>query len=371
MAAEDGQRRHVRDVLAGLRGTEKVGSLHHTVPRFYLERFALNGQLWVRDRAKDTAPGGGSIRATTSMGVRDFYTAVMEDTGFDAWLEEVLAVVEHQAAPVLSALASPLFKPRALDRAEVVNLSTFLAFQLVRGMKRRREIELHADWYGKTMIQGRVSAEKVAKVRVVLHPNEHLRLIGTLPETLLPYLVDRPVAVVGLDEPRLLTCDEPVIVTGDGTPRHTKYCSLSHKRLRLLLRKHRQRGKEMTEIIHFWPTRPRGIALAAEVILPLSTTRALVLGPRGATSPGFMQLAGDRARAFAAALNGEVIDNAYAWVAGHPRDEEFRRMTLPEPGPILNVCGGWDVAAEGLRCVPSPHAPQRLRKSDALLYKSP
>jgi len=47
---EDIERRAVAWV-EGLDKTEKTGSRHHTVPRFYLARFVDNDRLWVRDRA--------------------------------------------------------------------------------------------------------------------------------------------------------------------------------------------------------------------------------------------------------------------------------------------------------------------------------
>jgi|tagenome__1003787_1003787.scaffolds.fasta_scaffold20817269_2 hypothetical protein len=68
-----------------------VGSRHHTVPRSYLERFAKDGQLWVRDRVT----GDGRLNPTTKTGViKDFYTFINLDGEKDGRLERILGVIE-------------------------------------------------------------------------------------------------------------------------------------------------------------------------------------------------------------------------------------------------------------------------------------
>src|SRR5690348_5401068 len=71
-----------------------VGSRHHTVPRFYLERFATAGQLWVRDRGT----GVGRLQRISRVGtIRDFYTFINANGEKDGRLECILAEVEGGA----------------------------------------------------------------------------------------------------------------------------------------------------------------------------------------------------------------------------------------------------------------------------------
>jgi len=98
-----GQRQFDADDLAERRAQEwmgsadpgvGVGSRHHTVPGFYLRRFAgKSGQLSVRDRTT----GVLSRRGCLDMGIRDFYTVVGENGALDGRLEQVLCNVEGNA----------------------------------------------------------------------------------------------------------------------------------------------------------------------------------------------------------------------------------------------------------------------------------
>lgn len=114
-----------------------VGARHHTVPAFYLRRFAYgNGRLLVRDR-----PTGRLFppRTVSKIAITDFYTVVSQDGTFDGRLEQLLARVEGEAAQLLKLLLSPYRRPGPLTGAEQATLSQFLAFQMVRGPRKSDE----------------------------------------------------------------------------------------------------------------------------------------------------------------------------------------------------------------------------------------
>src|SRR5215472_2187573 len=76
-----------------------VGARHHTVPAFYLRRFAgSHERLLVRDR-----PTGRLLPPITvsKLAVTDFYTVVREDGTLDGRMEQLLGRVEGDAAQLL------------------------------------------------------------------------------------------------------------------------------------------------------------------------------------------------------------------------------------------------------------------------------
>lgn len=336
---------------------EKVGSTHHTVPKFYLRRFAnSSAQLRVRDRAT----GKESIRNIKDMGIKDFYTAATEDGGLDARLEQALAMMEDATANLFSKILSPYRPPVPLELEERYTLATFIAFQLVRGVRKRREIELMADWSVKFTNGDKFKPRELEELTVVPHPNEHLRTFGHTPEAMAHVMADRPVTLVTLDEPLLIVCDEPVIVNvPEGHVRHLPTCNLAGGRSQ---KKKKGRRKMGAQIVHVYPTRPSGVEIAAEIALPVTPRGVLILGPRGGSGDPQAQLIGAEAKVFAERVNRCLIDNSYAWVAAHPDNEDFRAIEIAPPGPIVAVCDGGSVMSRNLQAAPNPHQPALLRK---------
>jgi hypothetical protein len=120
-----------------------VGAKHHTVPAFCLRRFAdARGQLLVRDRST----GHQTTRTVSKLAVRDFYTVVTADGQFDGRMEQLLATVEGEAAELFMLLVTPFRRPVPLKAEERVTVCQFLAFQMIRGPRKRRETELLADY---------------------------------------------------------------------------------------------------------------------------------------------------------------------------------------------------------------------------------
>lgn len=359
---EDIERRAVEWAEA-LDKSEKVGSRHHTVPRFHLERFAdKDGRLWVRDRESDLQPGTGSLRKIDDMGIKDFYTSVIEGGGLDSRLEQVLAWIEGEAAAVLRTMLSPFVAARRLSVDEDLALSRFLAFQQVRGPRWRREIELMGDYYVKTMATGRYPESALADMRFVPHPNEHLKSLGEAAQKLQPWILGRPNLLVIIDQPLVFTCDEPVILMCGDTVEHLPDCGITEEQFLRRMKKRKGRNGTDRRTIHVYPARPRGVAFAEEIVFPLAPNKVLILGPRGMDSDPVLRLAGEDALQFASDVNAEVLANAYQWVGAHPGHDGFRQTPMAPPGPLVNVCDGGTFISKGLQQAPSPRSTARLRK---------
>ena len=68
-------------------------------------------------------------------------------------------------------LLNPFLQPRPLDQDEHLSVSIFLAFQLVRTPRHRREFELMGDYLIRST---NASTPDIGEIRVVPDPNLHL-----------------------------------------------------------------------------------------------------------------------------------------------------------------------------------------------------
>jgi hypothetical protein len=336
-----------------------VGTKHHTVPAFYLRRFAdNNGRLLVRDR-----PTGRLFppRTVSKLAVTDFYTVLTKDGTFDGRMEQLLGRVEGEAAQLLKLMLSPFRKPGPLSEIEQLTLCQFLAFQMVRGPRKRREMELQADYAVKLQAGDRLTERDLREITAVPHPNEHIQLMGPLSFQICRYLLPRPVQVVRIDTPLFVTCDEPVLVDNDDHVEHTPDCSITRGELRRRIRRATAAGTTYQQHIHIWPTRPAGVQVADAIVMPLTSKALLVLGPIGERLRPEVFLSSDDARELAENVNGALVDQAYEWVAARPDHPSFRDWTFPPPGPLIGVCDGGSVMSQQLKHAPS-HRWQRLRR---------
>ncbi len=403
----------------------KVGSVHHTVPQFYLRRFARGEQVATR------TPGEPEVlvRNIRDMGQRDFYTAVVDADGLahmksalempseqqaavwrggtgkavlDGRIEDVLAVVDGWGAAVLTRLTEQPERP--LTKEERYALTTFLSFQMTRGVRTRREIELIGEYYVKMSLRSPLSAKQQRRAdlaaarragrtpargngrklppkqtagdRVVTDgmlrqvgirpsPNEHLLLLAGTSEQVAEHLFVRPFTVVELDVPLLVTCDEPVVVLSDmGEQEHQPSCSLTAKQRRRALAAAAADGREHREVLHLYATRPKAVAEAEYIAMPMDPSRALVLGPKTTGAPTHVRLEGAAAADFAVDLNTRLAAQAYLWVAGHPDGPALSTVVLPEPGPLIMVCDGGTPGSVATNRPPEPRSPNRLRRTD-------
>lgn len=390
----------------------QVGAIHHIVPKFYLERFSIDGT--VRRRA----PGESTTRLVniTSLGIRDFYTAVSErhssspqaDAGddteperyFDSALEQILSQIEGQGATALKQLTDDPDTAISLDQRYA--LTQFLGFQLFRGCRRRREIEKISEYWAKTMLsdggvpkkvrreaelraarraglstrRGNGGWKNTQRARIGLteaqlrdlvltpHPNEHLRTLGDDARAAAEHLLPRPVTVVELDRPSLLTCDEPVLILDSAERQHLPSCGLTDRERARRRNKALVAGRELGEVMHVYPTRPSGVPLANEIAIPIDPRRLLLFGPKGSDAPPRLQLEGDEAEQVISEINSRIAAQAYLWVVERPNGNAIDRIKLPQVGPLFEVCDGASAARDALAAAPNPIRTLRLRRSD-------
>jgi hypothetical protein len=336
-----------------------VGAKHHTVPAFYLRRFAdSNQRLLIRDR-----PTGRLFppRTVSGLAVTDFYTVVSKDGAFDGRMEQLLGRVEGETAQLLKLLLAPYRRPGPLTETEQVTLCQFLAFQMVRGPRKRREMELQADYAAKLMAGDALTERDLREITAVPHPNEHIRLMGPLSFAIFRFLLPRPVQIVRIDAPLFVTCDEPVLVDNDDHVQHTPECSITPGQLRNRRKRAMAAGKTYQQGIHIWPTRSAGVEAAEAIAMPLTPSVLLVLGHAGEQVVPEVFFKGEDARELAEDVNKALVGQAYEWVAGRPDHPSFRDWIFPPPGPLIGVCDGESVMSQQLRSAP-PHRWQRLRR---------
>jgi len=354
-----GQERLARDWLESSDPSIGVGARHHTVPAFYLRRFAgSDGRLLVRDRQT------GRLfppRTVSNLAITNFYTVVSQDSTFDGRMEQLLAKVEGEAAQLLNLLLSPYRRPGPLTEAEQVTLCQFLAFQMVRGPRKRREVELQADYAAKLQAGDELTEQDLREITAVPHPNEHIRLMGPVSFAIFRCLLPRPVQIARIDAPLFVTCDEPVLVDNDDHVQHTPDCSLTPGELRRRREQAMAAGTTYQQVIHVWPTRPAGVQVADAIAMPLTPSALLVLGRAGERPVPEVFLDGDDARELAEEVNAALVGQAYEWVGARPDHPSFRDWTFPPPGPLIGVCDGGSVMSQQLRAAP-PHRWQRLRR---------
>jgi hypothetical protein len=325
-----------------------VGTRHHLVPRFYLERFARG------DRVAVVNPRTGARRVTPikdTAAEKDFYTFVNTDGALDGRMEQLLGKVEGDAAEAIRNMTSVFggdVTPQ--DRAAVC---TLLAFQMNRGRAARRRGELITDMTTRLLADGIynqqtarayierrggiANAEAVAAVMAmsghldefefVPDPNEHITMVGKLAEHATPNLLARPWRIFEFPERVLLTGDEPVSMFTPGP--HADHEAL-------------------------------GLANAKEIYFSLDSRRLLVMGsPERGTTP-VVRLPGSQPRADLA--NWLVAYNAYDSVFLHPDAS----IDVPEmqDQPLFRVSTDLSPTLDRYNRAPTHRRTQRRRRSD-------
>lgn len=352
--ADENLRREIDEFWVNAPRAAKVGSRHHTVPKFYLKRFASKGQLLVRDRNS----GELTTRNIDDLAIKNFYTFVNEDGEEDGRLEDILADLESGTSNLLNRAFGPFRPVRQLDPGESMALALHLSFQVVRTPRQRREMELLADHSIKLVNQDKL--RNPTEWVVAPHPNLHIGYMTTAAFKLAETLYGRPVTLVTLDRPLFITCDEPVILIVEGDHvQHLPACFKTTKqRIKAAKRPSRHRRRNWS-VLHYYPSRP-GLAQAEEVALPISPRSILVLGPKISLTPLHIRLNGEDATEFADEVNRRLIDQAYLWVAASPYHPTFADLTFPPPKPIVQACDGGTAMARALDKPPAKRHPERL-----------
>lgn len=360
--------------LTSIDPTAYVGSRHHTVPRFLLERWAdKNGQV----RAYHRIEARHGIENIRDLSITDFYTVIDNDGRKNSTFESLMGVVESNTKPYIDAILNPFSQPVPITTEAIANLAQFATFQSTRTTRRRREIELRAEWYAKTMATGRVPDDELQKYTIVPHQNETIQLASTSAQHLLPYFVCRPLAIIKLGAPLLYMCDEPVVLNAPAGEFHTPDCFLTdvevEARMKRTMRKIKKRkrgraGEIRGRTIHFSSTMPTGHGVADEILLAISPSTALLWGPlTGQPQAGPAErvtLDAAEATRFANMANEAMCAQALDWVISRIQDANFRSRTFPEPGPLMRVCDGTNAASLAINQAPARFRPHRLWTPD-------
>ncbi|MGI8721538.1 MAG: DUF4238 domain-containing protein [Geodermatophilaceae bacterium] len=356
-----------RQWLAAVKPQSHVGSLHHTVPRFILQRWARDGQVLVYSRVDRQV----SVRNVKDLGMKDFYSFIDIDGRLDSTYESLLGEVEAPAAAAISRLLSPFGLAAAVTPEELFRLAQMVAFQVVRTTRRRRELELQAEWYAKTMARGRVADAALREVSVVPHQNELVQLSFSVAEKLMPFVAFRPAALVVLDKPQLLLGDEPVLVNaGPDDGGHHPDCFLTDDQIRRRIAKEQRKKlrlrRQVGRVVHFRPTATHGLGVALELLLPVSPRAAIWWGPLSDVpfeGPVEVErLSAQESQRFAALANEATREQALDWIISTVADSTFTTRTFPDPGPLMTVCDGNNAAASALNEIPTRFRPHRLER---------
>jgi hypothetical protein len=322
------------DLVNGLNTKQYVGSVHHIVPRFILERFAEGDQVFVRDRA-----GGFRGRQNIkNLGVRDFYTFIDNHGELNSSHESILGFVEGDASQVLKAhLDNPFRVPRPFADDERLAIDTLVSTQAVRGHGMRRVGEVLTDYYVKITNQDKLSDEHLTEYEFIPHQNDLLNEAMQKAHVIHELLRDRDCLLVTLDRPLLVTCDEPVLVfREDDAPDKVQRPFRSIPRS--------VPGDEVAphDLIRISGSHLDGIATAEMVAMPIGPKTAIVYNARGTAGDqrDHLQLYGDEANAFAGFVLEGCVKNACAWIVAHPEHRTIATMRLPRPKAALIIDDG-------------------------------
>jgi len=327
-----------------------VSTRHHTVPAFILRRFADDGRrldIW-RWSAGQIKPG-----AVSDLAIKSFYTMLNANGRLDGRIEELLGQVEQAAAPDIDWLLSPL-RGRKISQDKRANLCSLIAFQLLRGPRKRKEIELQGDYYWKITNEQALTPAELRDITAVPHPNEHLQIMMKAAQPLAAAMASRPLTVIWLDQPLLVISDEPVLIDIDNHVRHIPQCELT-----AVQRAQRQED----DIVHVWPTRPAGVEIADAIAMPVRPDALIALGPKGHDGLLAIRYEGDEAGEVAREVNTALVNQATEWVAASPTHPSFKTWTFPERSAILGVCDGGSIMSQQMQAAPVLKW-QRIRKPD-------
>lgn len=356
--------------IADIDPTAYVGSRHHTVPRFVLERWAdKSGRVRVYHRIE----GRHGVVNIRDLAIKDFYTVIDIDGRKNSVVESLMGRIEQTAKPHLDALLNPFVRPVPLAVDAIVSLVQFAAFQSVRTARNRREIELRAEWYAKTMATGRIPDAELEEYTIAPHQNECIQLANASAQNILPYIMCRPLAIIRLGDPLLYLCDEPIILNAPTGEMHTPDCFLTdeevearmQRKLRKIKKRKRGRARDIQgRTVHFSSTRPTGHGVADEILFAISPSTALLWGPLEPEPFGGpverVTLDADETTRFASMANNAMCGQALDWVITRLDDDAFATREFPDPGPLVRVCDGTNAASLALNQAPDRFRPHRL-----------
>lgn len=285
------------------------------------------------------------------------FGAIMVDAGggsariFHEAVTEANLLLVRSPPPRSSAASSwpPSTRPwgRPITPEDRTDLCVFVAFQYVRGLRKRREIELMSDFYVRIMrLNDPVGAgrQEVAAYRDMLrdfrtlevasHPNEHVSLLGKLAEPLSDHLLMRPLTVMQLTEGSLLTCDEPIVTFDDAEDTPDPVIPQARRRTRSRRRRGQRAIRQTKTLIQVQSTRNRGLARVDEIVMPVDRRTLLVFSHPTAVRPSHLRMTAKESREAAEEVNERIRAQAYFMAFGHPDDRLLLADPLPDVGPL-------------------------------------
>jgi Protein of unknown function (DUF4238) len=306
--------------------TDDEPKLHHLLPQFYMERFALNGK--VEAVSRNDFSRCFPVKPRNVLAENDYYT-VESDAGRDLTVEKMFAeYVEGPAAEALRRLVEQ-GRPVAAPRTRAA-ISLLIATQYVRGARiREAVVAFQKETFKKVLTtasvatvrdvlqrQGKeISEEEAAGIVESLRGDEYeidvereanLHLSTVLPAALeiVPYLEQRSWQLVEFADSLLLTSDEPVVLVGRDptTPGDT----------------------------------PGGFAAAREIVFPTDPHHALILLSPDQRVPTGRCRGGPRQ---AEIINRHVAFNSYRFIIRRPGTNLLEGMVVPRRAPPVFVAG--------------------------------
>lgn len=313
------------------RGKGNIPKRHHTVPKFYLERFAVDGNVTLvkRDDFACSLP----TDVTNATVEKHFYTLDLEE-GRSPELEHFFAnVIEPMGKNSMRRIVDEGFFPPPPGRR--VALSTYCAFQFIRGAAARHVIREHYEAVCKK-IASTIGPEQAREIltrdleegesaptendvddfiawardpdayRVRASSEANLHVGGTLRNAmdLIPYFRERAWMLVTFDDDVLVTGDEPIALASlSGEP-----------------------GEESL-----------GLAGAEQVFFVTDPRHAIaMIHPKHATKDAMHNGTSDLART----INRNVAYGCHRWIIHKPGTNPLRGVEIPRKGPVVEVDGG-------------------------------
>lgn len=306
--------------------------LHHTVPQFYLRRFAVDDRVvLVEKRTLTESKLRPKPRTRQVLGQTHFYSVDMPDGSKDATFECLLS--QHVEGPGARALERLIDKRLSLTFPRLRrDLSILLAFQFIRGESVRstqsefmkalirqnnalvtpemlqrffRETE-GVEYSEKEMRELAEFAHDPTRYEITIEHEDamHVDLMLKHALQLVPFFQRRVWKVVEFGEPVLLTGDEPIALIGDAPE---------------------------SGVVG-------GLGLAKQIVFPLDPWRALVmLDPR--TTEAQRWTYGNTADA--RIINRHVAFACHKYIVHRPGTNPLEGLDVPEKAPPVGTLGNY------------------------------
>jgi hypothetical protein len=302
---------------------------HHLVPQFYLQRFGLNNKVELVYR--EDLNRSIVLEVENALFERDFYT-IDTDEGRDTSVERMFGT--HVEGPAARALARVVEEKRPVSLPGLRGaISTFLAFQFVRGASVRRaqveffkaqarkmaslatpemvqtELLRQGDRISYEEAEGIVSFAQGGKYEIEVSHQANLHLGSALNAALelIPLFANRKWILLEFGTPTLVTGDEPIALVGD---------SLS-------------------------PGEALGVYNAPEIVFPTDPRHALVMVRPDRLSEDSVSSGNER---MANVINRHVAFNCHRFVVRQPGTDPLRDLAIPAKAAPVVVVGDYIIA---------------------------